>query len=58
MNRIRLIFTLGAVSLLFVLFAGNAALERRWRDAAEGGVPAVVLIVLTGWMTSRTFRRR
>jgi hypothetical protein len=54
----RLAATLGFVGLLFVVFAVNGALEGRWRDAVEGGVPALLLLAGAAVVTKRAFAKR
>jgi hypothetical protein len=51
-------FALALVGLLCAWFAINGALESRWRDACEGGVPAVLLLAGAVLAGRRLFRRR
>ncbi len=53
----RVTLALTIVGLLFAWFAVNGALEGRWRDAAEGGVPAVLLLAGAALAGRRLFRR-
>jgi hypothetical protein len=54
----RLAATLGFVGLLFVVFAINGALDGRWRDAVEGGIPALLLLAGAVVVTRRAFAKR
>jgi hypothetical protein len=54
----RLAATLGFVAALFLVFTVNGALEGRWRDAIEGGVPAVLLILGAVVVTKRALAKR
>jgi hypothetical protein len=57
-NRIRLLFALGFAGVLCAVFSINGALEARWRDALEGGVPALLLLVGAAFAGRSLMRRR
>lgn len=53
----RLAATLAFVRLLFVVFAVHGVLDGRWRDAVEGGIPALLLIAGAIVVTRRALTR-
>jgi hypothetical protein len=48
------------VCLLFAVFAVGSALDGRWRDARDSGIPAVLLsgVVVIAWRRMLAQRRR
>jgi hypothetical protein len=57
MRFVLLIVGGGLITACFVSYAVSAAVEGRWRDALEGGVPALLLVVGFALNVPRQWRR-